>query len=157
MGFSIDDDLVLSSGVRAQYACVRARWTQETALRAVWGACSVGDNQREYRDDAFVFQHDTKAFRVTVVLPESGDTLADATEIVYRIYNPTNDATVINKSLTGGGITLPDVDQVLFSLDTTETGVTPGTYRHEMRITSGGAPATVLTGLFKVVDTVIGD
>jgi len=107
--------------------------------------------------NAFIFQHDTKTFRVTVDLPESGDSLADATEIIYRVYNPSGGATVFEKSLGAASITVVNATQFTFTLDNSETGVTPADYRHECRITANSEPATVLTGRFRVVDTNIGD
>lgn len=153
---NLSSELTLPSGLALAYTCVNARWVQIDNITAVWSQCSMGTKPYQYSEDAFVFQHDTKALRFNFRLPD-GSTLADATEIVYRIYNPSTGATIIEKTLTGTDITVLDADSCQLTLDTTETNVTPGWYRHEMRVTSDFGPSTVLIGRFQVADTEIGD
>ena len=154
----VDDDLGVGSGLPASYACIGATWTTIDTLLAVWARCEVGKRPSEYREDAFIFQNDTKSFRVTVRLPESGDSLADASEIIWRAYHPTTKATVLEKTLTDTDITILTATTFQFTLDNSETGIAPMAYRHEIQITNNsGEPSTVLTGTFRVIDTVIGD
>lgn len=154
----VEDDLSLATGLPTPYLCVSAMWTKIDTLTAVWAGCTLGKSPNEYVNDAFIFQNDTKSFRVTVKLPEDGDSLADASEIVYRIYAKSTGATVIEKTLTSAQISLLNATQFQFTLDNSETNIAATTYGHECQITdSSGEPSTVLTGDFRVVDTVIGD
>jgi len=113
----------------------------------------MGQRPEDYRDDTFVFRNDTKSYRVSIRLPDDGHSLADVDEITFRIWSSPSGSTVIEKTLTGGGVTIINATDFTFTLDNSETGIAAGHYNHVTQIIdSAGEPFTPLWGSFRVID-----
>lgn len=81
-----------------------------------------------------------------------------ATEIVYEVADSITGTEQFKKTLSASEIGFQNSNTVYVELTSTETGLTPGNYYHELRLTNAtGDNSTVLKGTYTIEDTRIGD
>ncbi len=94
------------------------------------------------------------ADRAFIFVDRGGADISAATEITVDIWQTINGASVFSASLTGGGVTLPADDRIMFELTGAESAAIDAGNRHiEIWVTLSGDRYLLGMGPFKVIDT----
>ena len=158
MGLVIEP-LVLNAAFPVIRVCVSATFRSIINVRAVYlTRCKM--NTCVNSPNLCVPQHDTRQLVIDFI--DSNATpydVSDATEITFIIARNVRSAPLFTKLKSDGGITITNDTQGRLSLTAADTGALPiGTNYYECKVfAADGNVATVLSGVFTVQDTRIGD
>lgn len=145
MAFLITDGFIFASGLDnvAKNVAVKLFTQRTIGVRAV-SNCIHAENFciAQLNDESLVFEDATADF-------------SSITEAYFIIASDAAYATrLIEKTLTGSGITQPDATQLAVNMTSAETNLTPGNYYWEVSIVlSGGDKKTIGQGRMRVEDT----